>query len=53
MNYKKLFCKMFDELELAAWDDPKHPGFSDAFLEIVEKYQEFRREGKKDGKKDD
>jgi hypothetical protein len=53
MNYKELFCEMFDELERAAWDDEKHPGFGEAFIAIVEKYQQFRNEGAKNGKDTD
>jgi|GEM_PF-2987702 len=41
-NFKKLFEDLFDELQRAAWDDEKHPGFADAFRKIVEKYEPLR-----------
>ena len=46
MNYKKLFENLFDDLERAAWEDPKHEGFVEGVRDLLWKYAEKRGKGK-------
>jgi hypothetical protein len=45
MNYKALFENLFDDLESAAFEDPKHEGFVEGVRDLLTKYAEQRGKG--------